>query len=128
MKKRKRRRSSKLDILLDKAWKLMSEYVRRRDKGICFTCFKKDDWRNMDAGHFKHNRLDYDPRNINAQCTGCNRFRDGKLDIYALRLEEKYGHGIIQELDYLSRQVQKYTIIEVEAIITALSELVSKLP
>ena len=92
--------------LKKKAWSLMSEYVRRRDKGVCFTCGKRE-WNEelgennlkvMQAGHYIHNRLDYDPMNINCQCQRCNHFLSGNLGIYAERLIKKYGKTAITKL------------------------------
>lgn len=74
-----------------KAWKLMSEYVRRRDKGICITCGKKDHWKNMQAGHFVHKDcMDFIFENINCQCAQCNKWKHGELGIYSVKLNHKY--------------------------------------
>ncbi|WP_204466220.1 hypothetical protein, partial [Bifidobacterium pullorum] len=35
-----------------KAWDLFSKYVRQKENGVCFTCKKRDNWKNMQAGHF----------------------------------------------------------------------------
>ena len=88
-----------------KTWKLTSEFVRQRD-GRCVTCGRVDDWKNLDCGHYipntersaglGGNELWYDLRNLNAQCGGCNRWGHGNLSKYAEFLEEKSGHGILQ--------------------------------
>lgn len=104
-----------------KTWVALSKFVRQRDKK-CVTCGGPPD----DAGHFIHNsersqslggnELWYDLRNINAQCTRCNRFKSGNLAPYALYLEEKYGHGVIQELHDLWRKPKKWTREEIQHI------------
>jgi hypothetical protein len=89
-----------LNQLRGKVWKQVSIFVRAEgadDWGYvrCFTCPKKDHWRTMDCGHFKHGVLDYDLENLKPQCAGCNRFWHGRLDVYATRLIEKYGPDIL---------------------------------
>lgn len=80
-----------------------------------------------EAGHFKHtsdkenkqlggNRVWYDERNLNGQCSRCNRHNSGELDLYALYLERKHGHGICQELDRLYRTAKKWTREELLAV------------
>ena len=118
---------SKLQKLKDRAWKLMSEYVRRRDKGKCFTCDTVKDWKLQNAGHFKHNKLDFDEMNINCQCVSCNKYKSGKLDVYFEKLVEKYGIDKVLRLIRLSNKPKKYTIMELEAIIVDLKNKISKL-
>ena len=84
-----------------KAWRIMSDYVRQRDKGVCYTCGDRRDWKKQEAGHFFHRKKYpasyFDPRNIHAQCVRCNHFLSGNLAVYAKRLIEQYGAGIIEE-------------------------------
>lgn len=92
----------KLSSYKKKAWKVFSEFIRRRDKGRCFTCGKKLSWKEMDAGHYIPASvcglyLYFDERNVNCQCTACNRFRHGNLTQYALKLQKKYGKDILEE-------------------------------
>jgi len=88
-------------------WKLHSEIVRRNEKGICFTCLIKHEWQDCDCGHFKHACMDFNRKNTHCQCKKCNNWLKGNLDLYALRLEAKYGFGIIQELEK-----EKWTTME----------------
>lgn len=84
-----------------------SPYIRIRasdDNGFvpCITCEAVKDYKEMHTGHFKHSaamELYFDERNTNPQCYSCNVKYSGRLDIYAQWLEEKYGYGIIQELE-----------------------------
>lgn len=99
MKKPKKKSIRELKKVL---WVKFSKWIRKRDNYTCFTCGKKDEPSKMDAGHYvprsKGNALYFDERNVNTQCTSCNRFKHGNLAIYALKLEERYEAGIIQEL------------------------------
>jgi hypothetical protein len=53
------------------AWKEFSRYVRSEAKGQCFTCPKRSDPREMDAGHRFHSCSIhfFDPRFVRCQCT-----------------------------------------------------------
>lgn len=94
----------------------MSEYVRRRDKGVCFTCGDRKPWKEQHAGHYIHKRLDFNEMNINCQCVSCNKFRHGNLAIYTLNLIKKYGLNRVGVLVEESRRVKKWTILELEEI------------
>jgi len=100
------------------AWKLMSEYVRRRDKGRCITCPKVDHWKNMHAGHFVHKDcMDFNYENINCQCPQCNKWGHGKLGIYAINLDYKYYPGKAEELIILGNKIKQFKRNELEDII-----------
>lgn len=79
-----------------KCWKLMSLIVRagEADKDgrvTCFTCNRRFHWTEMDCGHFWHDRLDFDKRNLKPQCVYCNQHLYGNLGNYAERLIEENG-------------------------------------
>ena len=81
---------------------VFSKYIRYRDNGQCFTCPKKDDPKRMQNGHFnprQYLKTRFDERNCNCQCYACNMLYGGNPATYALRLVEKYGEGIIEELE-----------------------------
>ena len=103
--------------LRKKAWKVFSKYIRRKEKE-CFTCGVIKDWREMHAGHFIHKDcLDFDERNVHAQCKRCNCFLSGNLINYAIKLEKVYGQGIIQELKRQGDKIKKWKVAELEEII-----------
>ena len=117
-KKKKAGDLSEIKKLLKKAWNLMSIYVRLRD-GKCITCNSR---LNLQAGHFIHGKLDFDERNINAQCRRCNFFKSGNLADYAVYLEDKFGYGIIQDLQSDAGMIAKHTVEELSYTILALTE------
>jgi hypothetical protein len=87
-------------------WKVFSEYIRRRDQGKCFTCSTVQEWKDTDAGHYipagqSNPALYFSEKNVNCQCTSCNRYKHGNLTVYAVRLQDKHGVGVLQELDTL---------------------------
>lgn len=92
-------------------WKYTSKYIVTRDKNVCFTCGK---FGNM-AGHFVHAGnsknflLDTDERNLNCQCSQCNFFLSGNLVVYGIKLQQKYGVEIAEELYAMKYQLRKVT-------------------
>ena len=100
-------------------WKVFSEYIRRRDNGVCISCGKKERWQDCDAGHYIPKTaglaIYFDEKNVNAQCTYCNRFMHGNLASYAVALRRKYGPDILEELEYKKRQfikIQEHEYLE----------------
>ena len=98
--------------LKKKAWKLFSQYIRQKyaigGYVRCITCGKHGLIAEFHAGHFIHGNTKktyFDERNVHPQCVGCNMYRSGHLAIYAIRLEELYGRGILQKLETLSWEI-----------------------
>jgi len=101
--------------LRDKAWRLCSEYIRKRDKGICFTCGEPGD----QAGHFKHGKnceRYFDEYNIHCQCRRCNLFLSGNLAVYLRKLQQKYGMKKADEL-LKENKTKRWRVKELEEII-----------
>ena len=84
---KKRKQRSPREILRDKAWATFSKWIRNRD-GKCVTCGSLN---TPQAGHRWHAKLDFDEININQQCSGCNKWRQGNLSKYDDYLIAKYG-------------------------------------
>lgn len=107
-----------------KAWVLMSKFVRQRDKGICITCGIMKPWKEQQAGHYIHNKLDFDFTNINCQCVRCNKWLHGNTGVYAEVLIKRHGIKKIDALRKKSEKVKKYSIGELEQIINELQQLI----
>jgi 5-methylcytosine-specific restriction endonuclease McrA len=114
--------------LKKKADKYFSLYVRYRDGGFkrgqwlveCITCGVEKPLKQMQLGHFvsrRVNALRYDEENCNAQCTGCNMFKQGEQYLYAKALDLKYGDGKAEELMSRRFETHKLSIAELEGII-----------
>lgn len=117
-----------LKSLHKKAWDLQSEYIRRTERGFCYTCGVKDKWQNQQAGHYIHkNCLDFDSVNIHCQCPRCNCWLHGNLGVYGERLIAEYGEQTIAELRVRSEQVKKFTITELETLIAAYKQKLQSL-
>jgi len=112
----------KLSTAKKKLWKLVSEYIRRKDATVdglveCCTCGKFAHWKEMDAGHFVGGHLSYnyfDERNIHCQCTGCNRFRHGALLEYNDFMLKKYGKKVVNDLRQY--KVKQWKVWELEEL------------
>ncbi len=123
---------SKLKKELDKWFSL---YIRLRDShnGLvqCFTCgcvkhYKK----GMQNGHFQSRSFlatRFDEENCQAQCVGCNMFKQGEQYKFALNLDAKYGEGTAEHLEGLARTTVKISRIEYEEKIGYYKSLVNKL-
>lgn len=87
-----------------------SIFIRTRgmdDNGItkCFTCEYYDHWKYLQCGHFilrRHMGTRFCEVNCQTQCQLCNIECRGNEEVFAERLQEKYGIGILQTL-----QIQK---------------------
>ena len=79
----------------------------------------------MNAGHYIHNKLDYDEMNVNVQCVRCNKWLSGNLGKYAEKLIEKHGMEKIQELRQRASLVvyEKYSLGELESIYSKYRDL-----
>lgn len=117
-------------VLFRKAWKVFSEYIRRRDKGRCCTCPTLMEWKYMQAGHFHHDVLDFDEININSQCPQCNKYYGGRLNVYASFIIRKHGLKAFEELRArasLSKKGYKYSTFMLEEIIKKYKQELTKL-
>jgi len=99
----------KTSTLKKKLWKLFSEYIRRRDKGICFTCHLTKHYKQMQAGHFISKAvggigLYFHEKNVHCQCYRCNINLGGNGAVYAKRIIEIYGVGTFEKLFYIKNQ------------------------
>lgn len=92
----------------------------------CVTCNKKFFWKEIQAGHFmsrKHYSTRWDERNVKPQCVACNVYRAGEQYKYSLYL----GNNLSKKLLEQSRELRKFTNIELEEMIADYSERVKKL-
>ena len=122
LKMKKKKKKSQEEILHEKLWDIFSQYIRKRDKGTCFTCGVRK-WdeelgeftiKGFQAGHFRHAVLDFDEMNINCQCVRCNHFLSGNGVVYARNLEAKYGHDAVEELHKRADRALKGELYAVE--------------
>jgi hypothetical protein len=73
----------------------------------------------MDLGHYIHKDcLDFDLLNLKPQCTYCNRHRHGNSGLFAERLIAEFGEDTVVELRTRSEIVKKFSIQELEDLIS----------
>lgn len=95
-----------LGDLKKRAWKVFSQWVRITEKGICFTCGKQKDYKEMDAGHYftrgsGGTLLTFFPMNVHCQCDRCNRWLHGNMAKYREKMVEVYGQAKVDHLDLI---------------------------
>lgn len=101
----------KVSVLKRKLWKVFSQYIRNRDKGICFTCGRKCEGSGYHAGHFIPKSvggiaLYFHENNVFGQCYNCNINLGGNQYEYGQRLGEKK----VAELYKIKQQTNKWSV------------------
>ena len=111
--------------LKNKAWKIFSEWIRRKDADEggttrCVTCGKAVYWKECDAGHFvpgRSNSVLFVEDIVHPQCKVCNIWMRGNYQNYTLYMLDKYGRQKVDEFLQLKYQVKKYNVSELEEMI-----------
>ena len=104
---------------------LYSHYVRITHSDSngnvrCYTCGTVKFWKEAQLGHYIrrcHNTLRFDPRNTKPQCVGCNMFKQGVGDEFALHLIKDYGATILEDLNNEKYQMKRWTVEELQDLI-----------
>lgn len=113
-----------------KAWKLTSRYARLISRGMCYTCENKYPLDKLNAGHFREKRggsaTYFNLKNLRAQCFRCNKQLHGAKDIYAKKLVEEYGVGILDELFREGQKSKVWTKKELREIEQNIEDLIKK--
>ena len=104
---------SKLKSDLDTVF---SQYIRRRDAvndySTCVTCGKQDHWKKLQCGHYiprNHMSTRFSEDNCHTQCAGCNVFKGGAMDEYALFIIRTYGQEHLDKLNQLKHTISKWS-------------------
>ena len=115
---------------------IFSIYIRLRSANEysmvqCFTCGVVRHYKDgMQNGHFqsrKHMATRFHEDNCQVQCIKCNIFDSGQQYLFSIRLDEKYGEGTAEELEYLARTIHKVSRVEYEEQISYYKNLVENL-
>lgn len=138
-KKRLKKRSDRpIPKLKREAWAIFSRYIRLRDclkttglpnMGACLTCGTIHDFKNLQAGHFRHasNNTYFDEKNVHAQDARCNKWLHGCLDLYASHILNMYGQETLDDLIRRSHIPHQFTEHELKMIATKYSMKIEKL-
>lgn len=122
MKRRKKTERKKLIERLDAVFSL---WIRKRDKGKCFTCPKQGDIKEMQNGHFvprNNMSLRFDELNCHCQCPQCNVFKKGAMDEYAANIVMTYGEKTLLDLRRRKHETKKFTLQELKDLIQKYGE------
>lgn len=124
--------------LFQKVWKIFSIYVRKsnadwRGYVACVTCGTKYIWNSgeIHAGHWIHDKLDFDERNVHPQCYKCNyKFNWKKVTAaYGLYMAERYGAKEMKKIIRLANtKGNSYTKDELEKLLVQLNKKIELLP
>ena len=123
---------SKLKKELDKWFSLFIRLRSATKEGACqcFTCGKVAHYKKMQCGHFqsrRHHATRWNETNCQVQCVKCNMFEQGEQFKFGLRLDNKFGEGTAQELEFLSNQITKVSRSDYEEKISYYKGVVDKL-
>jgi hypothetical protein len=103
----KKKTHSQLKKELDRVFSI---YIRQRDKGTCYTCGIKKEWKEMQNGHYvprQYMSLRYSEINCNCQCYVCNVLYNGPPSAYAMRLQTQHGKEILETLELKRKEIVK---------------------
>lgn len=114
--------SYSLPNLRKRMTKIFNEFIRYRDKDLpCISCGIR---RVEDAGHYwstaqcPQASMRYYEKNVNGQCSYCNRRLEGNRQGYKKGLIKKYGEKVILELDVKRSSKQNpWRVLEYEIMI-----------
>ena len=123
---------SKLKKDLDKWFSL---YIRLRDateEGLvqCFTSGRVYHYKKIHAGHFmsrRHLATRWCEINVQPQSAADNLFGQGEQYRFGLYLDNKYGEGTAEELQYKARTTVKLSRVDYEEKIIYYKSLVKNL-
>lgn len=110
--------------LKDKLDRIFSLFIRHRDSKDgafkCISCGQIKSYSLADCGHYI-NRANmttrFDEINCNAQCSHCNRFREGNNQGYRKGLIKKYGEPAIEMLEMKKHNTSNISSAELRVMI-----------
>jgi len=120
----------KTSRLKKNAWDAFSRFIRTRDclettktvtHGMCYTCKKVTEFKNLQAGHLfpgRHNKFLFDEQQVRAQCKYCNLILKGNAAVFAYELEDELGPEIVRAMQESNKEIVQYKrndYIELEA-------------
>jgi len=114
---------------------IFNKFCRIRDcrgeiGGVCITCKKYYPFAQLQGGHFipsTYSAVQFDERNVNAQCVGCNMFKRGNLIEYFPAMERKYKRKVVDELLSMKHELKKWRTWELEEMIVLYREETKRL-
>lgn len=109
---------------------VFSTYIRRRyavnEIAECYTCGKKEHWKKQHAGHFasrRHYSTRWNEYNVQVQCPSCNIWQQGMQFQFGKNLCLQYGDNFADDLMIESKQIRKFTDVELQELIEHYTQL-----
>ena len=107
----KKQKTLTISKLKKKLWTEFSIFIRKRDKGICFTCGRYAEGSGYHAGHFIPKSvggisLYFHEENVRGQCYNCNINLGGSQWEYGQRL----GQETVDKLYKIKGEYDKWTV------------------
>tara|TARA_R100000734_G_C3313328_1_gene104599 strand:- start:1322 stop:1735 length:414 start_codon:yes stop_codon:yes gene_type:complete len=123
---------SKLKKELDKWFSLYIRIKDCDDNGMvkCYTSGRKYHYKQIHAGHFmsrRHLSTRWLEKNVKPQSAADNLFGQGEQYKFGLQLDNEYGIGTAEELQFIARQNYKITRVDYVEKISYYKELVKNL-
>jgi len=123
---------SSLTKMLDDIFSKYKRMINLKENGLitCFTCQQEFELKNIDCGHYisrQYKTVRWDEQNTEPQCKSCNRFHEGRKDVFALNLQKKYGDDILEKLNQRKNQIKKFTEYELQEMVKYYKDQVESL-
>lgn len=96
--------------------KIKSEQVNFQGYVECYTCNTMILVQESNIGHYWHNKLDFDRRNLKIQCVRCNHWLGGNLGRYGAKLIKENGIEWYDQLERDAAQHKGYGFKELKEI------------
>lgn len=103
-KSKKKPSVSKLKKKLDAIFSIYirTKYADGNGEVTCYTCPRRGHYKEFHNGHFasrQYLKTRWDERNCRPQCYVCNIYHRGQPSLFAAKLIEEYGDGVIADLE-----------------------------
>ena len=109
---------------------IFSLYIRERDNYTCVVCGKQKPNVVIQAGHYfsrKHYSTRWNEINVNAQCSGCNRYHNDDKEPYREKMITKYGQVEFDKLYAIYRKTTKFYDADLKYLIKVYKEKLKEL-
>ena len=120
------KKANSISVLKIKLWKIVSEYIRRRDSDKewiwkCCTCDTRKHWKELQAWHYipswSSSFHRYNDTNIHIQCFQCNVRKHWNLIEYRPFMIENYWLTHVEELYETRNNISKLWSMEIQDLI-----------
>lgn len=113
----------KLEKELDRVFSIWVRVSYASHEGYvhCYTCPEQLPWQQTENGHFvprAHSAVRFHVNNTRPQCPNCNRFLNGRPDVFEENLRDEIGDEEVDEVIALGRTEKHYTEKEYRELIS----------